>query len=176
MRPQIHTLLLITLAALFLTACGGGKPEPANITIELTEYQFSPNYIELQVGQEVTLTLVNKGALEHELMIGRQVHMVDNIPAGYQIDMFEQAGMEPMVMQAEHTDDHEDDGHTHANGDEGHADHMGFMVTVPTGDEEATVTFTVTEDMVGEWEMGCFLLDGVHYQSGMKGKLVVKPR
>jgi hypothetical protein len=27
----------------------------------------------------------------------------------------------------------------------------------------------VTEEMIGEWEMGCFSLDGVHYTSGMVG-------
>jgi uncharacterized cupredoxin-like copper-binding protein len=29
--------------------------------------------------------------------------------------------------------------------------------------------------MVGEWEMGCFEQDGVHYDAGMKGTLVVNP-
>ena len=37
-----------------------------------------------------------------------------------------------------------------------------------------TLTFTVTEDMVGEWEIGCFEEDGLHYDDGMKGKLVIK--
>jgi hypothetical protein len=37
------------------------------------------------------------------------------------------------------------------------------------------VTFTVTEEMVGEWEIGCFLLEGVHYDSGMVGKFIVSP-
>jgi hypothetical protein len=29
--------------------------------------------------------------------------------------------------------------------------------------------------MVGEWEIGCFSLDGVHYTSGMKGTIIVNP-
>jgi uncharacterized cupredoxin-like copper-binding protein len=37
------------------------------------------------------------------------------------------------------------------------------------------VKFTVTKDMVGEWEMGCFAQEGVHYTAGMVGKLVVAP-
>ena len=53
-------------------------------------------------------------------------------------------------------------------------DHAGFMVLIPNGDEDATITFTVTEDMVGEWELGCFTDDGQHYEDGMKGTLVVK--
>jgi uncharacterized cupredoxin-like copper-binding protein len=29
--------------------------------------------------------------------------------------------------------------------------------------------------MVGEWEIGCFSQDGVHYDAGMKGTFVVSP-
>jgi len=49
-----------------------------------------------------------------------------------------------------------------------------LMVMVPIGTETTTITFTVTEDMVGEWEMGCFQLDGVHYNAGMVGTFTVK--
>jgi plastocyanin len=48
------------------------------------------------------------------------------------------------------------------------------MVKVPVSDDIYTMSFTVTEDMVGEWEIGCFLLDGVHYNSGMVGTLRVE--
>jgi hypothetical protein len=37
------------------------------------------------------------------------------------------------------------------------------------------IKFSVTEDMVGSWEIGCFLDDGGHYDEGMIGSLVVKP-
>jgi uncharacterized cupredoxin-like copper-binding protein len=53
-------------------------------------------------------------------------------------------------------------------------EHGGFMVVLPVG-AKATVTFTVTDDMVGEWEMGCFEQDGVHYDAGMKGAVTVSP-
>jgi uncharacterized cupredoxin-like copper-binding protein len=46
------------------------------------------------------------------------------------------------------------------------------MVVVPVGGT-AIVKFTVTEGMVGEWEMGCFEQDGVHYDAGMKGPVTV---
>lgn len=41
-----------------------------------------------------------------------------------------------------------------------------------TGDQ-ASIIFTVTEEMLGEWEMGCFEQEGVHYDAGMKGKVTV---
>jgi uncharacterized cupredoxin-like copper-binding protein len=37
------------------------------------------------------------------------------------------------------------------------------------------LTFNVTEGMVGDWEMGCFEQDGVHYDAGMKGPVTVVP-
>jgi hypothetical protein len=41
-------------------------------------------------------------------------------------------------------------------------------------EDRATMTFTITEDMVGTWEIGCFLQDGAHYLADMKGSLVVE--
>jgi uncharacterized cupredoxin-like copper-binding protein len=49
----------------------------------------------------------------------------------------------------------------------------GFMIMREAG-EEATVTFTVTADQAGEWEMACFVDDGAHYEDGMKGIFTVE--
>jgi len=153
------------LLALLLVACGGKPPEPVTFTIEMTEYTFEPNTIEVQVGQEVTLDLVNKGQLIHEIMIGRDVMMMNNRPSGYQVDMFETAGVEPEVVVLEE----------HGHEDEEHEmEHAGFMVAVTEEGGRATMTFTVTEDMLGEWEIGCFEQEGVHYEAGMKGRFIVK--
>ena len=97
--------------------------------------------------------------------------MKENRPSGFMMDMFESNHVEPMVtmvtdMDMAMADEHQD-------GDED--GHEGFMVFLPVGNEQATITFTVTDDMVGEWEIGCFELDGVHYDAGMKGALIVKP-
>jgi ABC-type Zn2+ transport system substrate-binding protein/surface adhesin len=98
------------------------------------------------------------------------------------VDMFESASVEPVVMVEESEDgEHEEDEHMegddHAEDDEHVEDehaHSGFMVKVPVSQDIYTMSFTVTEDMVGEWEIGCFLLDGVHYNSGMVGTLTVE--
>lgn len=160
-------VLMLAVAALLLAACSGAAatPEPVTYTIEMSEYAFTPNTLEAQVGQQVTLNLVNKGQLEHEIMFGRDMMMMDNHPSGYQVDMFQQAGVEPEVMQMDDMDmaeaEHEEEGHT------------GFMVMLPEQGGNASMTFTVTDDMVGEWEIGCFELDGVHYTQGMKGTFTV---
>ncbi len=168
MKKSIFVLLSVALVGVLLAACAAKTPEPVKYTIEMSEFAFSPNEIQAKVGQEVTIELVNQGALAHELMIGQDVKMTDNHPNGFEHDMFEAAEVEPMVMGGM-------EGDMDMGSGEMHDDHTGFMVTVPTGGEPATITFTATKDMVGEWEMGCFEQDGVHYNAGMKGKLVVVP-
>lgn len=154
-------ILPLLLFAVWLAACGGARPEARTVsqTIEMSEYAFNPSSLDLRVGDVVTLKLVNKGQLEHEIMFGREVMTENGRPNGHHTDMFSSAGVEPKVIGGEMS-------HTH--------EHEGHMVVVAPG-KEATMVFTVDEKMVGEWEMGCFLLSGVHYDSGMKGKVVVAP-
>lgn len=152
---------LMALLAVLLVACGGsGTAEPVAYTVDMTEYAFTPSSLEFKVGQEVTLNLVNKGNLQHEIMFGREVMKTNNRPAGYQEDMFAAGGVHPEVTQS-------------AMPEEGMVeDHSGFMVVLPVG-AQATVKFKVTEGMVGDWEMGCFEQDGVHFDAGMKGPVSV---
>ncbi len=186
---KIVWITLLVAIPLILAACSSqAPPEPLEISIDMTEYAFEPAELEFRVGQEVTLNLTNSGALEHEIMFGREVMMTDGMPNGYMVDMFESAGVKPVVSfeKSEEAEHMESDEHTeeeeHSEGDEHtegeHAEdehaHAGFMVQVPVTQDVYTMNFTVTEDMVGEWEIGCFLLDGVHYNSGMVGTLTVK--
>ena len=158
MNTLMRVLILATIV-LGLAACGGSaKSEPVTYDIDMTEYKFTPDALELKVGQQITLNLTNSGQLQHDFMIGRGVEMVNNRPAGYQTDMF--AGEQPQVTQ----DIQPEAGHE--------MKHTGFAVILPVG-SKATVTFTVTDAMVGTWEMGCFEQDGVHYDAGMKGSVTV---
>jgi uncharacterized cupredoxin-like copper-binding protein len=155
------TPIFLSAVALILAACGGGTPDSVSYDINMTEYAFAPENLQFKVGQEVTLNLTNSGQLPHEVMFGREVMKMDNRPAGYMEDMFEAGGVEPEVHQegeAEH--EHEE------------MMHEGFMVVLPE-DGTGTIKFTVTEGMVGKWEMGCFEQDGVHYDAGMKGSVTV---
>jgi plastocyanin len=174
---------------LLLVACGGNsEPEEVEFTIEMSEFSYTPDTIELKVGQTVTLNLVNKGQLEHEVMFGREVLMDNSLPSGYELDLFEHAGVEPNVMMEMHMEEHEEAEHDadeadheeaeHDDDEAEHADdmaehgHSGFMVAL-TNEDTATMTFTVTEEMVGTWEIGCFLQSGSHHLAGMKGSLEV---
>ena len=101
-----------------LTACSSPTPEPVTYTVEMSEYAFTPGTLEAKVGQQVTINLVNKGALEHEIMFGQNVKMTDNHPDGYMLDMFLKAGLEPSINTMEGM-----------VGDM-HHEHSGIMVTL----------------------------------------------
>ena len=201
---RMYPVLLVALFALLIGACGSATPEPVAITIEMSEYDFTPSDLEVRVGQEVTITLVNVGTLDHEFMIGRNVNYnADLQPTGYVVDFFAAGGVLPEVsgggMLMDHSDGHDDDemGDMDHN-DDGEMDHdeedmdddmdhdeedmadmtepMDVnMVMQPVGSDPTVISFTVTEAMLGEWEIGCFELDGVHYTSGMVGTLTVNP-
>jgi uncharacterized cupredoxin-like copper-binding protein len=153
------------LTASLLAGCSSNNSElePVSIAIDMTEYTFMPDTVEVKVGQEVTLELTNNGLLPHDLMIGREVVTTDNLPSGYRVDLFEEAGVTPTVT-----------GGTAAPEGDDHA-HPGSMVVVAPKGGKASVTFPVTQEMVGDWEMGCFEQNGVHYIAGMKGTFTVNP-
>ncbi len=165
MRERWTLAGLILATGVILAACGGQPSAPVSFDVEMSEYAYSPAVLEVKVGQEVTLNLVNSGQVEHELMIGREVIYEDGSPNGFQEDLFVTGGVEPEVTGGEPASE-SGDGHMHAN--------PGVMVTLPNG-ESGSLKFAVTSDMVGEWEMGCFSQEGVHYTAGMVGKLVVMP-
>ncbi len=159
MKKAFVTVIMVVIGLVFV-ACGGGTPDSVTYDITMTEYAFTPENLTFKVGQEVTLNLANPGQLQHEIMFGREVIEKDNRPAGYMVDMFEVGGVEPEVQQVGEPEHEEEEMHE------------GFMLVLPV-DGTATMKFTVTEEMVGEWEMGCFEQDGVHYDAGMKGLVTV---
>ena len=184
MKLKLSGLALV-LTLLALTACARATPEPVTFTLEMTEYAFTPNALEARVGQPVTIEMINTGTLEHEIMFGRNVERENNRPHGYETDMFAAAGVEPQVtmmgdaMAGEDMHAEEDmPGSEDMSDGEAmpmEADHDGFMVLLPQTGDRATLTFTPTEAMLGEWEMGCFEQDGVHYDAGMVGTLTIIP-
>jgi hypothetical protein len=82
-----------------------------------------------------------------------------------------------MAMEEDGEHEHEEEGEEHeeeGGGMEMHMDHSGWMVMDAAGSGQSTITFTVPEDRVGEWELACFEDDGTHYDDGMRGTLIVR--
>lgn len=168
---KLYLALLIGVGLVVLSACGPSTPGALVMDISMAEFSFTPEVIEAKVGQQVTLNLTNRGALQHEIMFGRSAMMMGGQPNGYELDMFSMAGMDPSVTFSGGMEGMEDD---MMMGEAG-MEHGGFAVMLPVGEQTAQMTFMVTEEMVGEWEFGCFEQDGVHYTAGMTGRMVVTP-
>lgn len=163
--------------------------------------RFNPDNIVLTAGQRVRLIISNTDDDLHEFMIGRNVVFAeDGAPNGFEVDFFagiaDQVTVHPgagaMLMidgetimmggemamgegeemgemgEGEEMGEMGEGEHEHAM--EGH---MGWMVMSDVGSEQSVIEFTVPEDRVGEWEIGCFEDDGSHYEDGMRGKLTV---
>jgi len=64
-------LTLVALLAATLVACGGGATTAAGptVTVELSDFKFSPETVEVPAGQKVTLELRNKGSVEHDFTV-----------------------------------------------------------------------------------------------------------
>ena len=224
-RPTAAMILTVSMLA---AACGsggdggqasgaGGDPD-AHIRVNMTEYGFGSDVIEVRAGQTVEFLLKNSGDLDHEFMIGREVTVaMDGMATGFEHDFFEglmpivdppEAGMVMESMEMDMDGDSMDmddgsmdmdmdgdsmemdmddgsmemdmdDGSMDMDGDDGSMDmdtdghddgHHGFMVTLAPGGT-ASVTVTIPDDAVGDWEIGCFRDKGTHWSSGMHATL-----
>ena len=205
---------MILTVSMLAAACGsggdggqasgaGGDPD-AHIRVNMTEYGFGSDVIEVRAGQTVEFLLKNSGDLDHEFMIGREVTVaMDGMATGFEHDFFEglmpivdppEAGMVMESMEMDMDGDGDsmdmdgdgdsmdmdgDDGSMDMDGDDGSMDmdtdghddgHHGFMVTLAPGGT-ASVTVTIPDDAVGDWEIGCFRDKGTHWSSGMHATL-----
>ena len=178
------------------TVADGGE-----IEISMFEYQFEPAEIHLKAGTTVTFVLTNDGGTAHELMAGHDVHTEDGHPHGFESDFFDTVSnlsIDPpdaleTSMEGMGDGSMDDMASDTTMGDMGSDSTMGDMASDSTmgdmGDDEhmemgvmvgrepaetARITFTVTDDSVGEWDMGCFEEEGEHWGKGMKGKIIVE--
>lgn len=63
---RLAALTFLVLGALLLAGCGPGKSE---ISVETSDFEFTPNSWPVRAGSEVTLTITNSGTQEHEWVI-----------------------------------------------------------------------------------------------------------
>ena len=60
--------LLVVLVTMALTSCGGRGPT-TTLNVTLIDFQFSPNEFTVPANQEITLNIVNTGAVVHNFVI-----------------------------------------------------------------------------------------------------------
>ncbi|MEW5828052.1 MAG: cupredoxin domain-containing protein [Chloroflexota bacterium] len=66
---KFSVLMVLVLAmSLVLTACGGSKATTTP-KVDMVDFAFEPTDLTVPAGQEITMTLVNNGAVEHEYVI-----------------------------------------------------------------------------------------------------------
>lgn len=147
---------LLVAGGVVLAGCGTAQPD-TDVEMTMKEFGFDPEEVVLPAGEEVTLTLANDGDVRHEFMAGREVMTDGDTPNGYMEDFFHDVDVTVEPDDAVVEDDHDD--------------HAGFMLLLEPGDR-VEVTFTVPEDKVGEWEIGCF--EPGHYDAGMHAALTVE--
>lgn len=134
-------------------AMAGGEPGKAadvtrTIKVIATEMEFKPNKITVKAGETVRIQVVNKGELLHELSIG-----TPEMQKAHQVEM--QKMMDEGKLEA-----------TRMVGDAAHG-HGNSTMVAPGKTEEIIWKFAKDSQL----EFGCNIPG--HYESGMKGKIVI---
>ncbi len=165
-------LSLRWVAVLLLGICwlaGVWAAEPASaasvhkMTVVLKEFSITPSKLEWKVGENVELTIRNEGQVAHDWMAGSgPVNTQEE--KGYRKDLVallkpKEAGRQWNPIRV------------------GQPSKIDSIKRLSAGVEiepggEVTLRFTVPASAKGEWEMAC-LITG-HYESGMKGTIVIR--
>lgn len=137
------------------------------ITINESDYAFSPKHLTFTAGQTVRITLVNKSTDKtHEFLMGKNLKKCkDNFgktyACGWQKPLIPQ---DSMVIYGQ--------GH---GIDELQVDQPSQVALLDKGGT-VTMQFTVPKNAAGDWQFGCFEQKGSHFTDhGMKGTITIKP-
>lgn len=167
-------------------------------TVVMNEFTFLPSSLTVVAGSTVRVTLVNEGFVPHEFMVGRTVAtgggydedllgilLVETTGEGFvgppldsdtgshqEEAMGDQAmaDMDGPPVEDDHDGDDGDDVPGDSDDHEGDLSHGGTHITVEPGGS-VTMLLQTPEDMVGDWELGCFI-EG-HFEAGMSGGFTV---
>lgn len=67
---MLRKVLLVAAALMVLSACSAGQAKPASdVTVEMTDFAYSPSSITIPAGEPVTLTIKNAGNIEHDFVV-----------------------------------------------------------------------------------------------------------
>ncbi len=134
-----------------------------SVTLVMREYRFEPATIQLNVGEEVELTIRNEGKSTHEWLVGSGL-VKEPDGKGFQKDRF--ALLKPAKIGRQYSPEWAGLGSTAEP-----IPRISSGVRVESGGE-VTLRFVVPASARGEWQMGCLL--SAHYETGMKGMLRIE--
>ncbi len=153
----------LVLFSLVLVAVGSfafaQSAERIEVVIELREFSFTVAggeenaLIVLQAGQPYSVVFENVGMMEHEVLIGRTVLSEDGVPDGYETNLLDAISVDVV-------------------GDDWEVGTSGFVEVELEAGESVTIHFTLPDELVGTWEIGCFVPG--HYQAGMHAVIVIE--
>jgi len=67
---MLKRVLLGVVSLIVLAACSAQQAKPAtDVTVEMTDFAYSPSAITVPEGQPVTLTVENTGNIEHDFVV-----------------------------------------------------------------------------------------------------------
>ena len=166
-NPLPVSLMVILVALATFMAISAVRPAHAasihKVTLVMKEFKFEPSTIQLKAGEEVELTIRNAGQVAHDWMAG------DGL-----VNTLEEKGFRKDLVALLNP---RETGRQYAMERVGMASKADSIKRISGGDEveaggSVTLRFTVPATAEGKWQMGC-LMTG-HYESGMKGTLVIK--
>jgi uncharacterized cupredoxin-like copper-binding protein len=68
MKKSLFVVVLILVSSIALAACGGNAAS-TTIKVNMAEFTFTPSEFTIPAGEQITITAVNDGAVEHEFVI-----------------------------------------------------------------------------------------------------------
>jgi plastocyanin len=90
MKHKLALLLLVSIV--LVSGCtqftAVSPSDSGEIEIVMNDYTFSPQAIQVQAGQTITIVLRNEGAKLHEFMVGQNVRVEGNFTESFAIDFF----------------------------------------------------------------------------------------
>ena len=67
---MLKKVLPVVVSLVLLSACSAQQSKPATeVTVEMTDFAYSPSSITVAAGQPVTLTVENIGNIEHDFVV-----------------------------------------------------------------------------------------------------------
>ena len=92
MKKNIGLMIVMALAILVLAACSGGGSSTNSISTTATDFHFEPSSWTVKAGEEVTLSITNNGAVDHDwVLLGSMI----TAPADGEKDVIFEAEVAP---------------------------------------------------------------------------------